>query len=97
MVEKPITRKTSTGNVLVLVKPSPDSKAADALEAQRAHVRAALQDAWALVQDGSAEEVCILAAGVAGVEILNTIPDLGELALARDELTDMIDDARRGE
>lgn len=78
------------------MKPGPDDAEIAAAEARHSAVRDELQATWALVQEGAIDEVCILAVGDMGVEILNTIPDLGELALARDELTDMINEARRG-
>ncbi len=92
-----IRRTTSTGRVLTLVELSPGNKAAEVEDDMRADVRAVLQDTWALVKQGAIEDVCVIGVGACGAEILSTIPDLGELALARDELTDMIDEARRGE
>ncbi len=93
-MDNPIQRVTSTGRILTLVESGPEVKVA---EAQRADVVAVLRDTWALVEQGAIEDVCVIGVGACGAEILSTIPDLGELALARDELTDMIDEARRGE
>ncbi len=85
---------TPTGQVLTLVKPGPDHQAR---EAHLAIVRACLQDCWELLKEGTIEDVCVLGIGPTGVEILNTVPELGELGPARDELTDMIDETRRGD
>lgn len=58
----------------------------------------ALRDLGAAYQRGEVDGVCILAwSKVSGcTQIFNTIEELGELSLARDELSDMIDQNRRG-
>lgn len=57
---------------------------------------AVLKDVLRLIERKRAQSLVVLAVTDEGVEIFNTVGDLGELALVRDELSDMIDEARRG-
>ncbi len=89
----PIQRKTSTGHTLTLLEDSAAPPLAPLEE-----IRHALGDAWEAAKSGKIVDVCVLGVPFEGkMELYNTVQDLGDLALLRDELGDVITATRHGD
>ncbi len=90
----PIQRTTSTGHVLTLLEDSTEASPPAPLE----EIRHALGDAWEAAKSGKIVDVCVLGVPFEGsMELYNTVQDLGDLALLRDELSDAITATRHGD
>lgn len=87
-----IQRTTPTGRVLRLVVPEGAAPPPDRSEA----LLQALRDAARATKEGRFEHVVVLGVDPEGtLEMFNTIEDLADLGLLRDEFCDMVDEIRR--
>ena len=91
-----IQRTTSTGHVLTLLGGAEEETPE---KPNLEEMRETLREAWEAAKAGEVAAVCILAipSDGFGMRLFSTVDALGDLGILRDELTDVINDARRGE